>query len=170
MEKENDKSLLWEEISRENIVKDKWIDFRKSAYRFPDGSEYAPFYSYSRRDYVVIVATDNDGKYICVRQFRHGIGKVTAEFPAGGIERADEKQYGEVQDGLSELSLTAAQRELSEETGYESKEWTHLLTVPANATMADNYAHIFMAKNCEKVSEQSLDETEFFECKEVRSE
>ena len=79
-----DKDLEWEEISTEHIIQDQWIDFRKSAYRYPDGRVFSPFYSYSRRDYAVIVASDKGGRFICVRQFRQGIKKVTTEFPAGG--------------------------------------------------------------------------------------
>lgn len=86
--------LEWEEISVEHVVQDQWIDFRKSRYRYPDGREFEPYYSYSRRDYVVIVATDEDCNYICVRQFRQGIKRVTVEFTAGGIERTDGKEYG----------------------------------------------------------------------------
>lgn len=168
-EREKD-SLTWEEISTEHIVQDEWIDFRKSAYRFPDGSVWEPFYSYSRRDYVVIVASDEDGNYLCVRQFRQGIKTVTTEFPAGGIERKDGREYGaagksgesgEFVDLSAEDAFAAARRELLEETGYDSDEWRHLLTVPSNATIADNYAHLFAAGNCRKVSGQSLDETEF---------
>ena len=156
--------LEWEEVSTEHIVSDEWIDIRKSSYRFPDGSVFGPFYSYSRRDYVVIVATDTEGDYLCVKQFRQGIKMVTIEFPAGGIERSDGRQYGS--DGLSaEDALDAAKRELSEETGYVSDEWEHLLTVPSNATIADNYAHIFSAKNCHLVGSQSLDDTEFLKVK-----
>ena len=154
-------SLEWKEVYTEHIIQDEWIDFRKSAYRFPDGSVFEPFYTYSRRDYVVIVASDTDGKYLCVRQFRQGIRQVTTEFPAGGIERKDKKQYGHFEDISAEDSLSAAKRELREETGYESDEWCHLLTVPSNATVADNYAHLYMARNCRKVSDLSLDETEF---------
>ena len=158
----NQNDLMWEEISTEHIIQDKWIDFRRSAYRFPDGSVFEPYYSYSRRDYVVIVASDTDGKYLCVRQFRQGIKQVTTEFPAGGIERTDGKEYGAGCDSSeSELALEAAKRELLEETGYVSDEWTHLLTVPSNATISDNYAYIFTAKNCRKSGEQNLDETEF---------
>ena len=158
---ENEK-LEWEEVSCEHIVNDEWIDFRKSRYRFPDGREFEPYYSYSRRDYVVIVATDEAGNYICVRQYRHGIKRVTTEFCAGGIERSDGKEYGNRSDVASaEDALAAAKRELMEETGYESDDWKFLLSVPSNATMADNYANIFVAKNCRKVSGQSLDETEF---------
>ena len=61
----------------------------------------------------------------------------------------------------SEDALDAAKRELLEETGYESDEWRHLLTVSSNATIADNYAYLFEARNCRKVSGQSLDDTEF---------
>jgi len=166
-----DKEILeWKEISTEHIVQDEWIDFRKSAYRFPDGKVFEPFYSYSRRDYVVIVASDRDGKYLCVRQFRQGIKKVTTEFPAGGIERKDGKEYGEDKEISAENALLAAKRELLEETGYESDDWKHLLTVPSNATMADNYAHLYVARNCRKVSEQSLDETEFLNVKKFTIE
>jgi ADP-ribose pyrophosphatase len=157
--KAQDTTLAWEEVKTEHIIQDEWIDFRKSAYRLPDGKVFEPFYTYSRKSYVVIVASDTEGRYLCVRQFRQGIRQVTTEFPAGGIERKDGKQYGD--SVACEDTLTAAKRELAEETGYESDEWTHLLTVPSNATMADNYAYIFMAKNCRKVTRQSLDETEF---------
>ena len=153
--------LEWEEIKTEHIVKDEWIDIRRSAYRFPDGSVFEPFYSYSRRDYVVIVATDTIGDYICVRQYRQGIKRVTTEFPAGGIERSDDRQYGKPADGCAEDALLAAKRELLEETGYESDDWNYMITVPSNATIADNYAYLFTAKNCRKVSGQDLDETEF---------
>ena len=43
MEKEN---LTWEEVSTEHIVQDEWIDFRKSAYRSPDGRIFQPYYSF----------------------------------------------------------------------------------------------------------------------------
>lgn len=145
-----DKSLEWEEISTEHIVSDQWIDFRKSVYRYPDGRVFSPFYSYSRRDYAVIVASDEEGQCICVRQFRQGIRAVTTEFPAGGLEPG----------ATPESALDAAKRELKEETGYVSDDWKHLLTIPSNATISDNYASIFAARNCRKSSEQSLDETE----------
>lgn len=155
----DEKSLAWEEIETEHIIQDQWIDFRKSTYRYPDGRTFEPYYSYSRRDYVVIVAADEDGNYICVRQFRQGIKQVTTEFPAGGIERTDGKEYGD--EDSAENKMEAAKRELLEETGYVSDDWKHILTIPSNATIADNYASVFVARNCWKVSGQHLDETEY---------
>ncbi len=168
---DQEKDLLWEEIRTEHLIQDQWIDFRRSAYRLPDGSVWEPFYSYSRRDYVVIVASDENGDYLCVRQFRQGIRQVTTEFPAGGIERNDGKQYGSrIASSAEEEALLAAKRELREETGYESEEWEHLLTVPSNATIADNVAWVFTAKNCRRFSEQELDETEFLHMRKYSAE
>jgi len=166
----NDDNLKWEEISTKHLIRNEWIDFRESRFRFPDGTEYEPYYSYSRRDYTVIVASDTEGTYICVRQFRHGIREVTTEFPAGGIEREDGREYGGHGDTSAEDALEAAKRELREETGYESDEWEHLITVPSNATIADNYAYVYTAKNCRRVSGQDLDDTEFLNVVRLKAE
>ena len=32
--------LAWEEVQTEHIIQDEWIDFRKSSYRFPDGTVF----------------------------------------------------------------------------------------------------------------------------------
>ena len=187
---DNRENLTWEEVSTEHIIRDEWIDFRRSAYRLPDGNVFEPFYSYSRRDYVIIVASDCDGNYLCVRQFRQGVREVTTEFPAGGLERSDGREYGAgglerpdrrecntgaggifreaaisgtvtSENGTYEDAFAAAKRELLEETGYLSSEWTHLLTIPSDATISDNFAHVYMAKNCRMAARQPLDETEF---------
>lgn len=153
-----EEALAWEEVMCEHVIHDEWMDLRKLAYRFPNGQVFEPFYSYSRRNYAVIVASDEEGRYICVRQFRQGIREVTTEFPAGGLEKMGGREDG---SGSEEDAMKAAKRELLEETGYESDEWEHLLTVPSNATIADNYAFIYSAKNCRKVADLHLDETEF---------
>ena len=105
-----DEELIWEEISTEHIVRDEWIDFRRSAYRFPDGTVWQPYYSFTRRDYAVVVASDEASRYLCVRQFRQGIHEVTTEFPAGAIEKKDGEDP-------AAAALEAAKRELREETG-----------------------------------------------------
>ena len=118
-------ALMWEEIECNHIVQNEWIDFRESTYRFPDGSVASPYYSYSRRDYVVIVASDEDGKYICVNQFRQGIKDVTTEFPAGGIERKDGKEYGVNSPEFAEDAMNAAINESKKKFATKTKKYVN---------------------------------------------
>lgn len=158
---EKQEKLAWRPVKVEHLVQDEWMDFRRVAYEFPDGTVFSPYYNYSRRHYCVVVATLPDGEYLCVRQYRHGIRKVTVEFVAGGIE-GEISGEGRERPSLEE-ALAAAKRELSEETGYVSEEWEHLITIPSNPTLADNYAYVFRARNCVKQGEKHLDETEFLD-------
>ncbi len=152
--------LSFREKEVRHLVENRWIDLREVRYTMPDGGVSPPYYTYSRKNYCVIAATDEEGRCICVRQFRPGLGKVTCEFCAGGIERRGERQYGSPASA-QEDPLEAARRELLEETGYESEDWQLLLTVPSNATMADNYAYLFYARNCRRTRKQQLDDSEF---------
>ncbi|MBR4579542.1 MAG: NUDIX hydrolase [Oscillospiraceae bacterium] len=152
--------LSFREKEVRHLVENRWIDLREVRYTMPDGGISPPYYTYSRKNYCVIAATDEEGRCICVRQFRPGLGKVTCEFCAGGIERRGERQYGSPASA-QEDPLEAAKRELLEETGYESEDWQLLLTVPSNATMADNYAYLFYARNCRRTRKQQLDDSEF---------
>lgn len=158
-----DPELVWEPVKVEHLVQDRWIDFRRVRYRFPDGREFSPYYNYSRRDFVVIIARDEEGKFLCVRQYRVGVHKVTCEFPAGGIERTEEAEYtdGSLGGCESVTALAAAKRELLEETGYTSDTWTQLMVEPAEATLSDNFAYIYFADACHRAGEQKLDDTEF---------
>lgn len=150
-----DEELRWQKVTMEHVVEDQWIDLRRNIYHMPDGREIGPFYTLSRSSYAVIVAVDPDGQFLLVRQYRPGIDEVTNEFPAGGIEHSRRRKPSE------EEALAAAQRELQEETGCVSEQWTHLLTVPSWASINDDYAYIYLAENCQRVSDQKLDDTEF---------
>ena len=149
------------EHSVKHFVENKWIDLREVWYDTPEGRVSGPYYTYSRKNYCVIVATDEAGRYLCVQQYRPGLHRVTTEFPAGGIDRLGDRQYGSLDDPGQEDPLAAAKRELREETGYVSEDWEALLTVPSQATMADNYAYVFRARNCRRVDGQHLDEDEY---------
>ena len=94
--------------------------------------------------WVTMIALDKDKKLIMVKQYRHGIDDFTIEGPAGVIDPGEDP-------------FVTAKRELKEETGYESQDWQLLGRVSANPAFQNNYCHIYLAKECEKVSEQSLD-------------
>lgn len=149
--------LAWTKKSTEHIVKNEWIDFRETIYAFPDGTERGHFYTFTKKNFVVIVARSAECKYLCVWQYRQGIDQITCEFPAGGMEEG-------------ENPLDCAKRELMEETGYTSDSWTHLIAVPTNATVCDNIVNIYFADNCIEVGEQNLDDTEYLNVEVVDEE
>ena len=53
----------------------------------------------------------------------------------------------------NEQPLKSAQRELLEETGFISQEWSKLGIVDPNPAILNNKCHTFLANNVEKVSE-----------------
>ena len=73
----NDKDLEWELVETKHLIQDEWIDFRENSYKLPDGTVHGSYYNFTRRNYVVIIAQDTNGDYLCVKQYRHGIRQVT---------------------------------------------------------------------------------------------
>ena len=62
---------------------------------------------------VAIAAVDDAGELVLVRQYRHAARAHLVEVPAGRMEPHED-------------ALTAARRELAEETGFRAREWREL--------------------------------------------
>lgn len=84
-------------------------------------------------DWVTVAAITDDGRFVLVRQHRHGIDDVTIE-PAGGIIDPGEDPQA------------SALRELVEETGYEARDATSLGWVHPNPAMQANRCYLFLAR------------------------
>ena len=80
-----------------------------------------------------IVALDDQGRVPFVHQHRVAIGRVTTEIPAGKFDKPDEDP------------LTAARRELSEETGLEAEHWEKLTVLDTTPGFCDEHIHIYLA-------------------------
>jgi len=85
---------------------------------------------------VAIVALDEQGCVLLVRQYRLPAGKPLLEIPAGGI---DPGESGE----------EAAQRELQEETGYRAGRLERLSGFFASPGYCDEYMQLFLASDLE---------------------
>lgn len=161
----SNENLRWKILECEHLAQDEWIDFRKCVYELPDGSTLEPVYNYSKHSYSIVVPITEDGRYICVRQYRHGIDDVTCEFPAGAIEYQRKGGTEPITSSniisTEEAAFAAAKRELTEETGYVSDNWEHLYSAPGNPTLSNSIMHIYLAKDCRRVNEQQLDNSEF---------
>ena len=101
-------------------------------------------------DWCNVVALPKAGEYLLVRQFRFGSGDFTLEVPGGVIDPGEDP-------------LTAAQRELREETGYAAADWTPLGSVAPNPAFLNNRCHHFLATGAELVGPPVLDAGEDIE-------
>lgn len=144
------KDMTWKTLSSEYLIERPWLTARRDRVELPDGRIIDEYYVLEYPDWVNIIAIDKEGRMILVRQYRHGLQRTNFELVAGVLEKGED-------------SMTAARRELLEETGYAGGEWYELMQVSANTSTMTNLTHCFVAVGVEKVSVQHLDATEDLE-------
>ncbi len=89
---------------------------------------------------VVILAIDertDEPKVLLIQQYRYTANEVLWELPAGRIDEGED-------------ALTAAKRELEEETGYFAHEWIPALVYYASPGFVDETMTVFAARDLRK--------------------
>jgi len=66
-----------------------------------------------------------------------------------------------------ENPLTAAKRELLEETGYKAAKWEQLTSIYTSPGSHNEKIYIYSASELSKISDQNLDEDEILYCSKV---
>ena len=95
-------------------------------------------------DSVQVVGVTPRYEILLVRQYRFGIGAYTLELPGGLIDPGED-------------SLSAAMRELREETGWEADTWQELSKNASNPVFMDNYIFTYAATGLQPSAAQRLD-------------
>lgn len=139
---------MWKVKNTEKLIENRWLTVRKESVDLPNGESIEDFYSVTIPDAVAIVAITDDKKIVLKKEYKHAFGDELIEVPAGMFEP-------EEKDGLA-----VAKRELLEETGYTSEEWEYLGDTVESSSKLTNRMHIYLAVNCKKIAEQTLDKTE----------
>ncbi|WP_373218847.1 NUDIX hydrolase [Ruminococcus sp. 5_1_39BFAA] len=141
----------WKTIKSDTLLNNHWITVHKDAVELPDKKTIDDYYTITLNDAVSVVAMDESGNVILVKEYRYCCGCDSIEIPAGTFEKGETDP------------LIVAKRELLEETGYESEGWTYLGSTSESTAKLTNRMHIFFAHHCHKISNQNLDETEDIE-------
>ncbi|MDD3416389.1 MAG: NUDIX hydrolase [Lachnospiraceae bacterium] len=103
---------------------------------------------------VAVVPITEDGKVIMERQFRYPIDAVVREIPAGKLNTKDEDR------------LSAAKRELLEETGIWADEWIDLGKYYPAPAYSDEMLTLYLARGLHE-GVQKLDEDEFLDIERI---
>jgi ADP-ribose pyrophosphatase len=143
--------MHWETLRSEIVYRCRIFAVRRDDSRSPRTSDTHDFYVIETRDWVNVVPITVDQQVVMVRQFRHGIGDLTLEVPAGVIDAADPS------------AAAAAQRELREETGYTCRSVAPLGVVHPNPALMSNRCHMFVARDVVLAGAPQWDHTEEIE-------
>ncbi|GHC11532.1 NUDIX domain-containing protein [Streptomyces rochei] len=123
----------WEVRRTEIPFRGKKTSMRTDEVVMPDGSV-------ASRDYqvhpgsVAVLALDDEGRVIVIRQYRHPVREKLWEIPAGLL------------DVPGENPLHAAQRELYEEAHVKAEDWRVLTDVYTTPGGCDEAVRIFLAR------------------------
>ncbi|HEY1622387.1 MAG TPA: NUDIX hydrolase [Streptosporangiaceae bacterium] len=128
------------ESSREQY-RDRLIAVRTDKVRMP-GSTWAERTVVEHPGAVAILALDDANRVLMIRQYRHPVGRMLWEIPAG------------LRDHAGEDPLGGAQRELLEETGYRAGDWRVLADYYSSPGFSTERLRVYLARDLEEVPEE----------------
>jgi 8-oxo-dGDP phosphatase len=126
----------WPVVSSAQQLRNRLIAVRTDKVRMPD-DEIAERSVVTHPGAVAILALDDANRVLMIRQYRHPVGRLLWEIPAG------------LRDTDGESLLQTAQRELFEETGYRAHEWRTLADYFSSPGFSTERLRIFLARDLE---------------------
>ncbi len=139
-----DEPASWPVVSSAELFRGRLVTVRADKVRMPDAN-------LAEREVVVhpgavaVLALDDDGQVLLIRQYRHPVGRLLWEIPAG------------LRDVTGEPPWVTARRELLEEAGYRARDWRVLADYYSSPGFSTERLRIFLARDLQFVPEAERD-------------
>ncbi len=146
--KKSDSGLIETFVSKKTIWRGNAVNFDVDTVRLPNGKLATREYLAHPGAVGVVPFLDRD-TVVMVRQYRHPVGEVTLELPAGKLD-------------ARESLLSCIKRELAEETGYTAAKFKPLIRYWPTPAFADEVLHLYVATGL-KAGKVNADDDEFIE-------
>lgn len=127
----------WKVVSTRQILKHGRIEVAEDTVRLPNGKESKYVYTPSGVDSVIIIALNEKNDVLLQREYSHPPGEVMWQLPGGSMHKG-------------ESVLAAAERELSEESGYAPGSSTLIGYYYANNRNSNKKQYVVLCKELYK--------------------
>jgi 8-oxo-dGDP phosphatase len=134
----SDVAEAWPVISSTRLGDGALVGLRKDVVRMP-GGETVGRDVLEHPGAVAVLALDAGDRVLMIRQYRHPVGRLLWEIPAG------------LRDVAGEPLRTTAERELLEEAGYRAAEWQVLTDSFSSPGISTERLRIFLARGLAEV-------------------
>ena len=134
----SDVAERWPVVSNEKLAEGTVVSVRRDVVRMPDGEEVGREVV-KHPGAVGILALDEAGQVLLIRQYRHPVGRQLWEIPAG------------LRDVAGEPPLATAQRELLEEVGYLAADWQVLADFFTSPGITSERLRVYLARGLTSV-------------------
>lgn len=145
----------WKVLNSQDVSPSEWFPIIKDDVELPNGKVIEYFKS-QLANVAMVVAITRENEVVFVRQYKHGIGEVCIEFPAGRIEHGRTPEETAISELLEETGITVEAHSLIE--------LIELWTEPSKSSVRVTG---FIVKDVTITDDQQLEENEDIEVLKV---
>ena len=124
----------WKLLKSATAFDHPWMRVRRDTVELPNGKVLDDWMLWASPEISLVVPMTSQGELVLVRQYKHGVGKIIYEFPAGFVD-------------AGETPESAAKRELLEETNFIASKIEPIGLFLNHPTKETGNLHIFFAGN-----------------------